>query len=168
MHEKQLLFARKGDGGFNPTHRRASKGDAGFTQEISDAGGQRQGQSQTKVAHNFPRSLFEPIHKRCNCNDPNSKFEVAAGELRATFKSHWCGGRWRGLAGQRADAPSHTSATMHHWCGGRRRVRRARAGFEIDHSEPQARVWRSRGRPGPTAPGPPAAPQATSSIANSG
>ena len=44
-------------------------------------------------------------------------------------------------------------------CGGRRRVRRARAGFEIDHSEPQARVWRSRGRaaahrhtqrPGPT------------------
>ena len=37
-------------------------------------------------------------------------------------------------------------------CGGRRRVRRARAGFEIDHSEPQARVWRSRGRPGPKAP----------------
>ena len=53
-------------------------------------------------------------------------------------------------------------------CGGRRRVRRARAGFEIDHSEPQARVWRSRGRPGPTAPGTPAEPQATSSIANSG
>ena len=41
-------------------------------------------------------------------------------------------------------------------CGGRRRARRARAGFEIDHSEPQARVWRSRGRPGPTAPGTPA------------
>lgn len=37
---------------------------------------------------------------------------------------------------------------------GRRRSRagRARAGFEIDHSEPQARVWRSRGRPGPKAP----------------
>ena len=62
----------------------------------------------------------------------------------------------------------HTSATRHHWCGGRRRVRRARAGFEIDHSEPQARVWRSRGRPGPTAPGTPAEPQATSSFANSG
>ena len=31
-------------------------------------------------------------------------------------------------------------------CGGRRRARRARAGLEIDHSEPQARVWRSRGR----------------------
>ena len=74
-----------------------------------------------------------------------------------------CGGRgrWRGLAGQRADAPSHTSATRHRRCGGRRRVRRARAGFEIDHSEPQARVWRSRGRPGPTAPGTPAGPRQT-------
>ena len=45
-------------------------------------------------------------------------------------------------------------------CGGCRRVRRARAGFEIDHSEPQARVWRSRGRPDPTAPATPASPQA--------
>ena len=36
--------------------------------------------------------------------------------------------------------------------GGCRRARRARAGFEIDHSEPQARVWRSCGRPGPKAP----------------
>ena len=73
-----------------------------------------------------------------------------------------------GLAGLRANAPSNTSATRRHWCGGRRRDRRARAGFEIDHSEPQARVWRSRGRPGPTAPRTPAAPQATSSTANSG
>ena len=59
----------------------------------------------------------------------------------------------------------HTSATQPHWCGGRRRDQRARAscktrglaavpvgggraraGLEIDHSEPQARVWRSRGR----------------------
>ena len=39
-----------------------------------------------------------------------------------------CGGRgrWRGLAGLRDDAPSHTSATRHRRCGGRRRVRRAR------------------------------------------
>ena len=35
---------------------------------------------------------------------------------------------------------------------GCRRARRARAGFEIDHSEPQARVLRSRGRPSPKAP----------------
>ena len=104
-------------------------------------------------------------------------------------RHHWCGGRRRtrgpgcgargrgqGLAGQRADAPSEAhgadgsragrhppahTATRHHWCGGRRRVRRARAGFEIDHSEPQARVWRSRGRPGPPAPGTPVGPQAT-------
>ena len=78
------------------------------------------------------------------------------------------GGRWRDLAVLQSDAPSHTSATRRRRCGGRRRVRRARAGFEIDHSEPQARVWRSRGRPGPTAPRTPAEPQATSSIANSG
>ena len=79
-----------------------------------------------------------------------------------------CGGRgrWRGLAGLRDDAPSHTSATRRRRCGGRRRVRRARAGFEIDHSEPQARVWRSRGRPGPTAPGTPAEPQATTRSAD--
>ena len=39
--------------------------------------------SQTKIARNFPRSLLETIHKRCNCNDVNSWFEVAARELRA-------------------------------------------------------------------------------------
>ena len=39
--------------------------------------------SQTKIARNFPRSLLETIHKRCNCNDVNSRFEVAARELRA-------------------------------------------------------------------------------------
>ena len=74
-----------------------------------------------------------------------------------------CGarGRWRGLAGLQSNVPSHTSATRRRRCGGCRRVRRARAGFEIDHSEPQARVWRSRGRPGPTAPGTPAEPHAT-------
>ena len=79
------------------------------------------------------------------------------------------GGAWPGTEStHRVNAPSHTSATRRRRCGGRRRVRRARAGFEIDHSEPQARVWRSRGRPGPTAPRTPAEPQATSSIANSG
>ena len=31
-----------------------------------------------------------------------------------------------------------TQHRRHHWCGGRRRVRRVRAGFEIDHSEPLA------------------------------
>ena len=66
-----------------------------------------------------------------------------------------------GTGGLRDDAPSHAQRHKRRRCGGRRRVRRARAGFEIDHSEPQARVWRSRGRPGPTAPATPAAPQVT-------
>ena len=74
-------------------------------------------------------------------------------------------GGWRqGQAGLRDDAPGHTPAARRRRCGGRRRDRRARAGLEIDHSEPQARVWRSRGRPGPTAPRTPAAQQATPEI----
>ena len=40
------------------------------------------------------------------------------------------GGRRRGSAGLRDDAPSHISATRRRRCGGRRRDRRARAGFE--------------------------------------
>ena len=57
-----------------------------------------------------------------------------------------CGARrrWQGLAGLRGDAPNQTTATGHHWCGGCRRVRRARAGFEIDHSERSSRVAISR------------------------
>ena len=105
-----------------------------------------------------------------NSNDQTSDHETRPRELHAKLLGR------QGPAGLREDAPSearggdssragrHTpaqTATRHHWCGGRRRVRRARAGFEIDHSEPQARVWRSRGRPGPTAPGTPVGPQAT-------
>ena len=88
-----------------------------------------------------------------------------------------CGarGRWRGLARLRDDAQAHVSTpgptgvegaggTGGHGREGLAAVPvgggRARAGLEIDHSEPQARVWRSRGRaaahrhtqrPGPTA-----------------
>ena len=51
-----------------------------------------------------------------------------------------------GLAGQRVGAPPHTAPQAPSvWrvpAGGGG----ARAGLEIDHSEPQARVWRSRGR----------------------
>ena len=68
------------------------------------------------------------------------------------------GGRaWPGFEGKL----HHTQRHKRRRCGGRRRVRRARAGFEIDHSEPQARVWRSRGQPDPKAPGTLAVPQAT-------
>ena len=41
--------------------------------------------AQTNFARNFPRSFFETARKRCNSNDMNSKFELIAGELRATF-----------------------------------------------------------------------------------
>ena len=44
-----------------------------------------------KVAHNFPRSVFKCRSKRCNSNDANSRFEAAAGELRATLpRNHAC------------------------------------------------------------------------------
>ena len=71
------------------------------------------------------------------------------------------GGPGCGARGRRRGLDGTTQHRRRHRRGGRRRVRRARAGFEIDHSEPQARVWRSRGRPGPTAPGTPVGPQAT-------
>ena len=61
--------------------------------------------SQTKIARNFPRSLLETVHKRCNCNDVNSRFEVAARELRAK------------LLGAR-----HSLAPQRGWRGGRRMV----------------------------------------------
>ena len=143
---KRPFPTRKGDGGFNPTQVQASKGDTGFTREISDAPGQQQGQSYTKVAHNFPRSLLETTHKRCNYNDVNSWFEIAAGELRATFKSHRCGWHRRGRRARECLAavpvggggawPGQSKRHKRRRCGGCRRVRRARAGFEIDHSEP--------------------------------
>ena len=71
------------------------------------------------------------------------------------------GGPDCGARGRRRGLDGTTQHRRRHRRGGRRRDRRARAGFEIDHSEPQARVWRSRGRPGPTAPGTPVGPQAT-------
>ena len=94
-----------------------------------------------------------------------------------------CGarGRWRGLAGLQANAPSHTSATRRRRCGGRRRDRRAwlRCPWAVAGpgraSSRRAERSSLRGRlaggppptgtpsspapqPGPTAPGTPAAP----------
>ena len=49
------------------------------------------GSRRIKVAHNFPRSVFKHRSKRCNSNDANSRFEAAAGELRATLlRNHAC------------------------------------------------------------------------------
>ena len=49
------------------------------------------GASQAKLTHNFPRSLLETAHKRRNCNDVNSRFEVVPGELRAKLLDEWPG-----------------------------------------------------------------------------
>ena len=88
-----------------------------------------------------------------NINDPISNSETFSRELRAKLLS--CTTvpgaprpgptrGLRGLAGLRDDAPGHTPATRRRRCGGRRRDRRARAGFEIDHSERSSRVAISR------------------------
>ena len=66
-------------------------------------------------------------------------------------------GRWRGLAGSRDNAPSqisvHQAPLVWRAPEGPEGLAAAPVGgggawpgFEIDHSEPQARVWRSRGR----------------------
>ena len=47
------------------------------------------GPRRIKVARNSPRSFFEHCSKRCNSNDANSKFEEAAGELRATLSRNY-------------------------------------------------------------------------------
>mgnify|MGYP006976861210 CR=1 FL=1 len=85
-----------------------------------------------------------------NCKAPTESRRCggSGGRKRAWLRCRWA------VAGPGRASRRHitTQHRRRHWCGGCRRDRRARAGFEIDHSEPQARVWRSRGRPGPKAP----------------
>ena len=97
-------------------------------------------------AHNFPRSLFETIHKRCNSNDRYSKFERVVGELRAKLGADsamsaaragceasgvgvWLScdsnGPGCGACGRRQGLAGLFTATRPHWCGGRRRVQGA-------------------------------------------
>ena len=173
--------------GFNPTRVRASKGDAGFRRAgrlvyrtqmrypwpAAGPGRATSGRPTLQTSsnqHDSNRLARTSVTNVVNLSPKTSIFTEKAIELttfvtpgqKSTQKTPWiddvCNNTHRATR----------QHTRHHRCGGRRRVRRARAGFEIDHSEPQARVWRSRGRPGPTAPGTPAEPQATSSIANSG
>ena len=113
---------------------------------------------------------------------------TAVSDNRAAWSAepdHNARGRWRGLARQRVDAQSHTSATTPHWYGGHRRVRRTRPRCPWAVAGPgqasRRRAERSsrRGRraggppptgtpsspapqPGPPAPGTPVGPQATS------
>ena len=66
------------------TPRATSEEDAGGPDGATES-------RRIKVAHNFPRSVFKRRSKRCNSNDANSKFEEAAGELRATLsRNHAC------------------------------------------------------------------------------
>ena len=66
------------------TPRATSEEDAGGPDGATES-------RRIKVAHNFPRSVFKRRSKRCNSNDVNSKFEEAAGELRATLpRNHAC------------------------------------------------------------------------------
>ena len=123
--------------------------------EARSADGSRAGRRPRahQAARPRGRARRRPEHQRCH-KQQNSKARVSEGQAAVPMG----GGRaWPGFEGKL----HHTQRHKHRRCGGRRRVRRARAGFEIDHSEPQARVWRSRGRPGPTAPRTPAAPPAT-------
>ena len=89
-------------------------------------------------------------------------FEIVAGELRARLMR-----QWRGPAGLRGAAPNEvrppistpgpTGVKGAGGTGGHGRASRSTTPSE-------ARVWRSRGRPGPPAPGTPVGPQATPSI----
>ena len=66
------------------TPRATSEEDAGGPDGATES-------RRIKVAHNFPRSVFKRRSKRCNSNDVNSRFEAAAGELRATLpRNHAC------------------------------------------------------------------------------
>ena len=73
---------------------------------------------------------FETTHPATHEQRSAAGVEGAGGTGGPGCGAH---GRRRGLAGLRADAPNHASATRPHRCEGRRRVRRARAGFETRH-----------------------------------
>ena len=119
---------------FQPHHwcggrRRVRRAQEGLAAVPEGGGGAWLG---FETAHHHPAPQAPPVWR--------------APEGPESARGPGCGarGRRRGLAGQRADAPSLASATRRRRCGGRRRVRRARAGFEIDHSERSSRVAISR------------------------
>ena len=73
---------------------------------------------------------------------PSGRHREPAGVEGAARRGAWPRCRWAVAGPGRASARPHTKCRR---CGGRRRVRRARAGFEIDTSEPSgSRVAISR------------------------
>ena len=167
MHEIQLLFARKGDGGFNPTRVRASKGDAGFRRAgrlvyrtqmrypwpAAGPGRAASGRPTLQTSsnqHDLNRLARTSVTNVVNLSPKTSIFSEKADGLttfvttgqKSTRKTPWID-----------DVRNNTrharrQHTRHHLCEGRRRVRRARAGFEIGRAEPPnsdqaSLVWRA-------------------------
>ena len=64
------------------------------------------------VARNSPRSFFDYASKRCNSNATNSKFEISARELRATFMEGPAASRPGGTP-RRPAAPGGKQALRH-------------------------------------------------------
>ena len=119
-----------------------------------DSHGQRRHHGQANFARNLSRSFFETPQKRCNSNDAHSMFEQAAGELRAKLMGS--GGAWPDNESTRRahisdpappvwrapEGPEGTGCDTHGRWRGLVAVPvgggRARAGLEIDHSEPSS------------------------------
>ena len=124
-HQKHPFLSRKGDGGFSPTQAPASKGDDGFRQP-----GYLACSTQTRR----PWAAAGPGRASRRRAEPHVSTPGPTGVEGAGGPGCGARGRQRGLAGQRADAQSHTSA----------------------HQAPQ--VWRAPEGPGGTGESPDAGP----------
>ena len=133
MRQKRPFLARKGDGGFNPTQARASKGDRGFkppghlVDRAWPATGGRPTLQTSSNQRDSNRRARTSITNVVNLSPKPTIFSEKA--LRSTtFVT-------TGQKSTRKTPPiddvcnnTHraTSASPPHWCGGRRRDRRAR------------------------------------------
>ena len=138
------------------------------------ARGRQQSLGDTKSARNFPRSLLKTAQKRCNSNDANSKTEIVTGELRAKLLSSRQDGATHSRTSHTAgvEAPEGRRAGLRcPWAAagpGRTTSRRAEPkARSADGSRagrrPRAHQAARPNEPDNTAPGTPAAPQATPS-----
>ena len=138
MHQKHPFRTRKGDTGFNPIQIPASKGDDGFRQPT---------QLAYRARLRCPWATAGPGQTTSQRPEPHVGTPGAAGVEGAGGMEGQAavpvggGGAWPGFE---ATHQATRQRTRSHWCGGRRRDRRARAGFEIDHSERSSRVAISR------------------------
>ena len=122
------------------------------------------------VCNNTHQTTPKTQHARPPRDADSKQQDLAKQQANAPSQPHWYGGRRRdrrarlrrpwvvarpGRASSRLTQPHMSNAAVPVWRApegpeGQAAVPegggRARAGPEIDHSEPQARVWRSRGR----------------------